>query len=615
MKTRLARYRPLVPYLCPMSHPARRILGYLFLALSLGTGCWMYLQTQQDNLWGYAPLLLYFGLYAGVFLLATYRNDGTTRERNLLSTATGLLLGVGFPGFIPFPLVLLVALVPLYFLARDLRTVRASARSVFLHGFSAFVLYNLLASYWVTNTGFFAGLFAVLVNSALMCLPWLILHWIGKRSPSIAYLAFSTAWVSFEFLHHNWSLNWPWLSLGNGFMQFPELVQWYEITGIFGGTAWILAVNYLVYRAALAHFRPDMAPASAPKYWWLSAAVLLPLLGSLVRYWTYTPPAGETITVAAIQPNLEPHYEKFNGNSAAQIDTFLRLSAAALSDGPVDYLVYPETSFGNIDERKAGRDGGVGVVRQTLAGRGAGYLVTGISAHKFFDPGEPLTEAVRYYDRGANGQLAYEALNGAVQVSASNDDPAFQTYRKGVFVPGPESFPFRDALYFLEPLVESVGGTVAGLGVQENRTPFTTPKAAIAPVICYESVFGEYFTGYIQEGAQAVFVMTNDGWWDNTAGHRQHLWLSSLRAVETRRDVVRSANMGACAFIDQRGKITSRTHYGREGYLRGSLRLNDATTWYVRVGDIIARVALLIFTLVVLVGIVRTVRPRRLPDR
>ena len=190
------------------------------------------------------------------------------------------------------------------------------------------------------------------------------------------------------------------------------------------------------------------------------------------------------------------------------------------------------------------------------------------------------------------------------------DSEAVQTYRKGVFVPGAESFPFRRALFFLEPLVNSLGGSVAGFGTQPDRTPFTGDRAVVAPVICYESVFGDYFTDYVREGAEAAFVMTNDGWWDNTSGHLQHLYFSSLRAIETRRAVVRSANMGACAFIDQRGRIVSRTYYGERGFLNGTVHLNDAITPYVRYGDLISRVALLLSAMAFLSNLARTLRRR-----
>ncbi|PPK85300.1 apolipoprotein N-acyltransferase [Neolewinella xylanilytica] len=559
----------------------------------------MYALTVQEELWGYLPLFLYLAIWAGVSLLATRRATAEANRRFLLSTATGVLLGIGFPGYLPVPLLLLVAWVPLLLIQRE--TTRIP--TVFWHGLNAFLLYNILATFWVTNTAFFAGVFAVVANSLLMCIPWLLFHWTSRMSPRVSYLALIAFWLSFEHFHYNWSLNWPWLTLGNGFAEFPSLVQWYEVTGVLGGSAWVLAVNWLALRVYLAP-RPRRFPI------YLTLAVILPPGISLVRYFTYTPPPGETIRVSAIQPNFEPHYEKFTLAGESQLDVFLRLSQAALtaSDGPVDYLVFPETSFSDVDESVPLRSPALAALQNELPAGKLRYLITGYAGYYRFLADEPYSEAVRFYPARDGGEIAVERLNGALQLDLRTGD--FQTYRKGVFVPGAESFPFRKVLFFLEPLVNSLGGSVAGYGTQSDRTPLTGEQAAIAPVICYESVFGEYFTGYVREGAQAAFVMTNDGWWDNTAGHRQHLWIASLRAIETRRPIMRSANMGACAFIDQRGHIDGRTYYDERGYLNGTLRLNDAITPYVRFGDLTARVAMLLAVMAVLSNLSRTLRRR-----
>jgi len=582
-----------------MPHKTFRQLGFALLALAALTAGWLYWRTSQAEVWGYDTLLFYLAAFAGPWLLRTYRKDGTVVEANKLSALAGLLLGLGFPGLLPVPLTIFVGFVPLFLLYRNLQARKASYRTVFRHGFSGFLLFNIVATYWVTNTGFWAGLFAMLANAALMALPWLALYWTGRKSPKIAFLAFAACWVAFEHFHYNWELNWPWLTLGNAPAQWPSVIQWYEVTGVLGGSAWVLGVNYVLFKTA---FDPASPPEKKRSPLLIAAVVLLPMIGSLIRYATYAEPAGETISVAAIQPNFEPHFEKFaDRKQAAPLDTIVRLSQAALSEGPVDYLLFPETSFRQIRENAPLESNVVRTLQTELAGRGAEYLVTGISSFYVFADGEPVTRAVRY-----SGNTAYEGLNAALQIRLGTED--YQTYRKGVFVPGAESFPFRDVLPFMEPLVASIGGSVAGLGTQEKRTPFTSPKAKVAPVICYESVFGDYFRDYIREGAQAIFVVTNDGWWGNTAGHRQHLYYASLRAIETRRAVVRSANVGACAFIDQRGKIVSRTYYDQAGFLRGELQLNDAITPYVRFGDMVSRIAMLLAAMVLLSNLARSLR-------
>lgn len=584
-----------------------RRLGFALVATALVIASWMFWRSSNEELWSYGPLALYLALFGAYFLLINLPSKGESRPDRWLPVYSGLLLGLGFAGdFGLFP-ALFVGLVPMFILYRKLKERSAGYGEVFRYGFTAFLLFNLLTTYWVTNTGFGAGFFAMLANSLLMCLPWLAFYWTGRKSPRIAFLAFGACWIAFEHLHYNWGLNWPWLTLGNGLANWPSLIQWYEVTGVLGGTAWILGCNYLAFKAFFAPAAEPQIFSEFRKLLPFLALLLIPVLGSLTRYYTYVAPENETISVAAIQPNFEPHYEKFAaGGEPAVIDTFVRLSKAALAEGPADYLVFPETSFSNFDESRPLLNGPMRVLQSELAGTGLSYLVTGYSGYHAFQADEPLSPAVRILDRGNGTKFRYEGLNAALQLKLDNQE--VQQYRKGVFVPGAESFPFRKVLFFLEPIVASVGGSVAGLGTQEQRTPFTSPKAKIAPVICYESVFGEYFTDYIREGAQAIFVMTNDGWWDNSAGHKQHLYYSSLRAIETRRAVVRSANVGACAFIDQRGHIISRTNYDEAGYLRGEMLLNDAITPYVRFGDMVSRVAMLLAAMVLLSNLARSLR-------
>ncbi|MEO0734252.1 MAG: apolipoprotein N-acyltransferase, partial [Bacteroidota bacterium] len=486
-----------------MSHQARRYLGFALLSLSVLIAGGMYWRFTRQELWGFAPLFMYLAAYGGILLLRTFRRDGSYRADNAYSVASGFLLGVGFPGLLPFPFLLLVAWVPLLLLYQRLRARGAGYGEVFRHALAATLLFNILTTYWVTNTAFAAGLFALVANSLLMTLPWLFFHWTSQRSPKVAILALVAGWIAFEYGHYHWELNWPWLTLGNGFAQFPSLIQWYEITGVLGGSAWIWGTNYLALRVY-----------QGRKWWPLTLAVLLPLFGSLLRYFTYAAPEGKTITVATIQPNFEPHFEKFANNQNAQIDTFLRLSLAATEAGPVDYVVYPETSFGRIEENQPLNNAPMRILGAELRDR-TGYLVTGFDGYYRFADDEPVSKAVRYIPRGDGSTVALEALNAVVQVDLQSQET--QTYRKGVFVPGAESFPFRRVFFFLEEWVNSLGGTVAGRGTQERRLPLTSPQAKVAPVICYESVFGEYFTDYVREGAQAVFVMTNDGWWSNTA--------------------------------------------------------------------------------------------------
>ncbi|GIV30906.1 MAG: hypothetical protein KatS3mg029_0257 [Saprospiraceae bacterium] len=191
--------------------------------------------------------------------------------------------------------------------------------------------------------------------------------------------------------------------------------------------------------------------------------------------------------------------------------------------------------------------------------------------------------------RGRGSKLVlWEAYNAAIQLADGQD--SIPVYLKSKLVPGAEILPYPRIFFFLKPLADKLGGSVEGLGTQPERSVFASKWGKVAPVICYESVFGDYHADYIRAGAEATFIMTNDGWWDNTAGHKQHLMYASLRAIETRRAIARSANTGISCFIDQRGNILQPTRYGEKAAIRGTIRFSDAITFYVRWGDLIGRI-------------------------
>jgi apolipoprotein N-acyltransferase len=154
----------------------------------------------------------------------------------------------------------------------------------------------------------------------------------------------------------------------------------------------------------------------------------------------------------------------------------------------------------------------------------------------------------------------------------------------------------------LGALVIDLGGASGSLGKQAERSVFSNKDstATAAPVICYESVFGEFCAEYIQKRANFIAVITNDGWWGNTAGHRQHLRFSSLRAIELRRSIARSANTGISCFVNQRGDILQPTEYWQPAVLKADLQLNTEMTFYAAYGDYLGRIIafLLVFVLI-----------------
>ena len=157
-----------------------------------------------------------------------------------------------------------------------------------------------------------------------------------------------------------------------------------------------------------------------------------------------------------------------------------------------------------------------------------------------------------------------------------------------------------------------MGGISGSLGKQDHRDVFqSSDSIGVAPMICYESVYGEYSTEYVRRGGDLFFVITNDGWWGNTAGHKQHLQYARLRSIEARRDLAQSANTGTSAFINQRGDISQQTEWWKPAAIEATLYANEELTFYVKHGDYIGRAAIFITVLSIVYSLLRLFFPLR----
>lgn len=129
--------------------------------------------------------------------------------------------------------------------------------------------------------------------------------------------------------------------------------------------------------------------------------------------------------------------------------------------------------------------------------------------------------------------------------------------------------------------------------------------------VCYESVFGEYCASYAAKGASFIAVITNDSWWGDTPGYKQHMSYSALRAIELRRDIVRCGNSGISCFIDQRGDILQRGPWWESAVLYGTVNTNTEQSFFTRYGDIAGRVSVLSFLLLFALVLTRMLLPRK----
>ena len=418
----------------------------------------------------------------------------------------GILLSLGWPER-GFPGLLFIAMVPFFYIEDYIfrHPERYSKIQVFFLTYIGFLLWNVLTTWWIWNSTEVGSLFAWALNAMFMAAVFYFYHLTRRYASSRAgALILVFFWTTFEYLHHNWDGTWPWLSLGNGFAGYHKWVQWYEFTGIFGGTLWVLLVNLLFF-LAIRNYLGNKPPVRAiiPA----STALLLIFLTILISYALYNRYEEKPwpVDVIAVQPNFDPYSEQFNQQPGESVSRNLDL-AMPLMDGKVDFIASPESTIQeSLWEGRMDGSVSISMLEAFTQAHPTTGIVIGASTYREYQPGEPVSATARQF---RNSEGYYDAYNSALFFSEGRLEGL---HHKSKLTPGVEKMPFARLMKPLEDLAINLGGTVGSLGSDEERTVFTRESdgLTVAPVICYESVYGEYVTEYIHKAAKLIFVITN----------------------------------------------------------------------------------------------------------
>ena len=321
--------------------------------------------------------------------------------------------------------------------------------------------------------------------------------------------------------------------------------------------------------------------------------------------------ADQMLDVLIVQPNIDP-YNKFQAMTQDQQNAILEgmitkeLEYRENDSTAAPLLVLtPETFTSDIIVGQYERSRTWRRFTALLENYPNVNMLFGASAYDYINS----QEAPSYTARDLGQGLWVESHNSALMIDGSRRTEIFH---KSKLVVAVEHTPYPR---FFCPIDNMLGGVMGRCVGQDEITLLNIEdieghKTPIGCAVCYESVYGEYYTDYIRKGARAMTIITNDAWWGDTPGYRQHLSYASLRAIETRRAIARCANTGISAIISPSGEIMQPTPWWEQAVIKGQIPLRDDITFFVSHGDITGRVCSFIHWLLLLALIVRFITRR-----
>ena len=527
-----------------------------------------------------------------------------------LAILSGLLMGVSWPETGGLAPLFFIALVPLLYVEYSINQNpdKYGSHHVFYFSYLTFLTFNTITTWWIWYASAGGMIMAEVLNSLFMSIIFLWFHKIKKNlGTRKGYFSLVVLWIGFEWLHYNWELAHPWSSFGNTFANYTQLIQWYEYTGVLGGSLWILITNILLFQLFKKVFILGEPFKKHGKTIIIILCILIiPTIFSLITYYNYTEKDNAN-EVVVVQPNIDPYMDKFSRMTGEQqIDRIISLARKKITAN-TKFVVAPETAIPRgFLEAEIEQNQSIQEIRKLINEYPQINFIIGAITYIDYPKNNIKPTSTARLDKSSGGW--YDVFNTGLLIDKS---PTIQLYHKSKLVLGVEKLPYPQFFAPLEKFAISLGGSMVSYGTEKESKNLTTKNLSIAPVICYESIFGEYVSTFVDKGANFIFVITNDGWWDDTPGYQQHLSYSRIRAIENRRSIARSANTGTSCFINQRGDVIDATDWWVQDVISNTINSNDKLTFYTQYGDLIGRICAAIAVLLLLWSWTLKLMPKR----
>lgn len=501
----------------------------------------------------------------------------------LLPVISGVFLVLSFPPFNLYPLAW-ISLVPLLLAIEDRNT-----KKTFYSGLVTGSVYYLGTVYWVFHSMYVYGHVPAVASLCLLILLCFYLSlytgvfsvlfkliYIRLHLPAV--IVAPVLWVTLEYARTYIITGFPWSLIGYSQYSFLPLIQISDITGVYGISFIVSAINGLIFD--LIRLRKTGLSDEVPRRYVISGAIALALIMIASLFYGSAKlkyiDQGSNVTVTVLQGNIDQDKKWDRNHQREVVDTYKNLTLAAASEKP-DLVVWPESALPFI----FGHDEDLTNEISDLQKQINSHMLIGSVLIKSSGKGKSLLS------------------NSVIMLSPGTD--SIEVYDKIHLVPFGEYVPLGNLFPFVKKLVTAIGDFDQGKDVIVMNTPF----AKIGNLICYEIAFPGLVRKFIDNGANLIVTVTNDAWFGRTSAPYQHFSMAVFRAIENRVPVARSANTGISGFIDSRGRIMQKSDIFVKASLTGEISIGNEKSFYTGYGDVFAYACVIMALIMVLTGIVR----------
>jgi len=476
--------------------------------------------------------------------------------------ASGIALALSFPPF-KFGFISYVAFIPLLRLLLPERGLRGD----FLLGFIWGLAFNSATIYWIAWITLPGMISAVLILSLYPGIFMIAMRPVVRRFGRKGLCVSPFMWVAVEYLRSFGDLGFPWTAVGNSQTYYTYLIQFASFTGVYGVSAWVIALNLALFEAVGG--RRYLAGAA-------SAAVLVILAYAYGRAVVPRVSCNGDVRVALIQGNLLPEEKWGKDGLELSFNIYSEMTEEVASDS-VDLVIWPETAIPAYLMRFP-------QYRDFVQGIADSLDVPILTGAPDYDP---------YTDKSYNSAFLF--------IPGSR---THQGYNKIQLVPLSERIPFRDIFPALGRLKFAGGGfSTADFSKGKDYTVFKFPGGSFSVLICFESVFPSLVREFVRAGADFLVVITNDSWFGPTSSPYQHAQIAVFRAIENRVGLARCANTGISMIVDPYGRVVGRTPIFSRTALVGSVAKRREVSFYTRHGDLFSQMAVILSLVFVAVAL------------